>query len=115
MPVEFGKYFTPVEEEQEEARDPDRGESWSGILKFFTSPLLRFGFLSQTVVIVIGFIIYNLKNDRLGVFTFDLFSTPEALRNNPEYTGSMIFLESLFLLGSMSLAGFQIFLSDNSK
>lgn len=113
MAVEFGKYFTPPAEDIEEP-ESQRGDVWSSVLSFFTCALLRFGFLVKLFVIIAGFVWYNTTGE-YGLFTFDLFSVPAALRNKPSYTGGMIVLEGIFLLASLSLIGFQIFLSDNSK
>lgn len=90
-----------MEEEEEEQQENDvfdeslnnRGKSWSPILDFLFGGLLRFGFLLQLAVIVAGFYFFNtIGGTGFAIFTFDLFSTPEALRNSPEYTGIMIVL-----------------------
>ena len=82
MAVEFGKYFTPPlepEEEPEPQREENRGEGWSGVLGFFTRPLLRLGFLIHLIVIIVGYILYkdpdvikivngNLENEKLLLY-----------------------------------------------
>lgn len=121
MAMSFGKYYPSesltedVEQEAAEITEVNRrGSTWSNVLNSSTSRLLRLGFLLQLMVLIIGLVYYNTSIS-LGIFSFDLFSTPEPLRNNSSFIGTMIVLESLFLLGSMFLAGFQIFTSDNAK
>lgn len=115
---EAHRSFGPIaaqEEYEEEIEEPStRGEAWSDLLTCLTSPLLRLGFLIQLLVLVFGFALYYGHGGR-GVFTFDLFSTPEDLRTSEGYSMIMILLESAFLVGCFCVSSFQIYIADNSK
>lgn len=91
-----------------------RGEAWSDLLACLTSPLLRLGLLTQLLVMIFGFSLYY-GHGGVGVFTFDLFSTPEKLRTSQGYSAILIVLEFFFLLGCMCISSFQIYIADNSK
>lgn len=91
-----------------------RGEAWSDLLACLTSPLLRLGLLIQLLVMIFGFALYY-GHGGVGVFTFDLFSTPEKLRTSEGYSAILIVLEVFYLLGCMCISSFQIYVADNSK
>lgn len=92
----------------------NRGAPWSPILSLFTGALLRTGFVIQLAVMLSGLIIYYSRGGS-GIFTFDLFSTPERLRGDTVYNQAVIALQAVALIGVLNIAGFQIYLSDNSK
>lgn len=92
----------------------DRGEEWSGFLQVLTAVLLRGGFLLQFTSIVLGYASFYI-NGGVGIFTFDLFSTPEKLRTDEYYASDLIVVGGIFLAGALAIAGFQIHLPDNSK
>lgn len=123
MSIEFGKYYVatgnfenepPEAEVQDESDEPERGKELGTLLNCLTYALLRCGFLIQLCVIITGYGTY-LSNHGLGFFSFDLFGTPEDLRNDSKYVGIMMWLQSLFVCGSISLAAFQIFLADDAR
>ncbi|XP_053991635.1 uncharacterized protein LOC128883378 [Hylaeus volcanicus] len=91
-----------------------RGEAWSDLLSCLTSPLLRLGLLIQLLVLIFGFALYY-GHGGTGVFTFDLFNTPEKLRTSQGYSAILIVLQFFFLLGCMCISSFQIYVADNSK
>lgn len=119
MSVEFGKYYinTGVFEGEEEdlpSSLSQRGQNLTSLLNCLSYGLLRCGFLIHLSVIIVGYVSYSTIYGP-GLFSFDLFSTPETLRNNLSYIKVMMVLQSLFLAGSISLAAFQIFLADDAK
>lgn len=102
------------EDAMAEDQPSTRGEAWSDLLACLTSPLLRLGLLIQLLVMVFGFALYY-GHGGVGVFTFDLFSTPEKLRISEGYSAILIVLEVFFLLGCLCISSFQIYIADNSK
>lgn len=105
-------------EETEYSEEPElpstRGAAWSDLLACLTSPLLRIGFVIQLMVLVFGFALYYGHGGH-GVFTFDLYSTPEHVRTSDGYSMILILLESVFLVGCICVSSFQIYVADNSK
>lgn len=91
-----------------------RGAPWSPMLQLLTTTLLRTGFLIQLCVMVAGLVVYYGRGGT-GSFTFDLFSAPEHLRGDTVYNQVIIALQGCALVGVLNIAGFQVYLSDNSK
>lgn len=115
----FGEFEVPRQagygaESEEEEVTVTRGEAWSDLLSCLTSPLLRIGFLLQLLVLIFGYALYY-GHGGTGVFTFDIFSTPEKLRTSEAYSTIMIVLESIFLVGCICISSFQIYITDDSK
>lgn len=106
--------YTQEFDNESEDNFTTRGEAWSDLLSCLTSPLLRLGFLLQLLVLIFGFALYY-GHGGTGVFTFDLFSTPEQLRTSEAYSTIMILLETIFLVGCVCISTFQIYVADNSK
>ncbi|BAM39256.1 conserved hypothetical protein [Theileria orientalis strain Shintoku] len=96
-----------------EAASP-RGEAHTPFVGFFSSKLLRSGFTLQTVSLSLMFVFYWAFGGT-GVFVFDLYAAPESVKVSKPFHLTVSALMGLYLLGTLYIAMFQVFVTDNSK
>lgn len=91
-----------------------RGESHTPFVGFFSSKLLRSGFTLQTVTLSLMFVFYWAFGGT-GIFVFDLYAAPESVKVSKPFHLTVSTLMALYLLGTLYIAMFQVFVADNSK
>lgn len=110
------QYQSPYENNyapDEEAPSP-RGEIHTPFIGYFSSHLLRTGFFLQCVSLVLMFIFYWAFGGT-GIFVFDLYAGPECVKVSSSFHLTISVLMAIYLLGTLYIAMFQVFVADNSK
>ncbi|KAK2195800.1 Protein of unknown function DUF3273 [Babesia duncani] len=91
-----------------------RGEGHTPFVGFFTSKLLRSGFTLQSTALSLMFVFYWAFGGT-GIFVFDLYAAPESVKISRPFHLTVSLLMAMYLLGTLYLAMFQVFVTDNSK
>lgn len=109
-------YPSPYENEyqQEEESPSPRGESHTPFIGYFSSHLLRTGFFLQCVSLLLMFIFYWVFGGT-GIFVFDLYAGPECVKVSSAFHLTISILMAIYILGTLYIAMFQVFVADNSK
>lgn len=110
------QYPTPYDNQypiDEDSPSP-RGESHTPFIGYFSSHLLRTGFFLQCVSLILMFIFYWAFGGN-GIFVFDLYAGPECVKVSSAFHLIISILMAIYLLGTLYIAMFQVFVADNSK
>lgn len=109
-------YPSPYENEyqQEEESPSPRGELHTPFIGYFSSHLLRTGFMLQCVSLILMFVFYWAFGGT-GIFVFDLYAGPECVKVSSAFHLTISILMAIYLLGTLYIAMFQVFVADNSK
>ncbi|CAD49269.1 hypothetical protein PFAG_00810 [Plasmodium falciparum Santa Lucia] len=111
-----GQYAAPYDNQYQQDDDTPspRGENHTPFVGYFSSHLLRTGFFLQCVSLVLMFVFYWAFGGT-GIFIFDLYAGPECVKVSSTFHLTISILMALYLLGTLYIAMFQVFVADNSK
>lgn len=104
----------PVDPDYMVEETASRGETHTPFVGFFSSKLLRSGFALQSASLSLMFIFYWAFGGT-GIFVFDLYAAPESVKISRPFHLTISALMGLYLLGTLYIAMFQVFVTDNSK
>lgn len=91
-----------------------RGETHSPFIGFFSSKFLRTGFILQVLALSLMFVFYWAFGGS-GIFIFDLYAASENVKLSQSFHLAVSTLMGIYIMGTLYIALFQVFVADNSK